>query len=220
MSLRFRDRVEAGQVLADRLDGYKGRSDLIVLALPRGGVPVGAQVARALGAPLDVFIVRKLGVPGHPELAMGAIASDGVLVRNDDLIQALRISEADIEQVREREQSELLWRERIYRDGRPFPDLQGKTVIVVDDGLATGASMLAAVRALRGLGPAAIVVAVPVAAGETCRQLAREANSVVCAVTPEPFDAVGRHYADFSQTTDEEVQRLLAPGVVTVPRRP
>jgi putative phosphoribosyl transferase len=220
MPLRFRDRVEAGQVLAEHLADYNGRSDLIVLALPRGGVPVGAEVARALGAPLDVFIVRKLGVPGHSELAMGAIASGGVLVRNDGLIQGLRIEETEIQQAREREQRELLWRERLYRNDRPFPDLHEKTVIVVDDGLATGASMLAAVRALRRLSPASIVVAVPVAAGETCRQLAQEADSVVCAVTPEPFEAVGRHYGDFSQTTDEEVQRLLAPGVATAPGRP
>lgn len=218
--VRFRDRVEAGQVLADHLSQWQGRRDVIVLALPRGGVPVAAQVARALGAPLDVFLVRKLGVPGHSELAMAAIASGGVLVTNDDVIKTLGILDATLQVVRDREQRELARREHLYREERPFPSLAGKTVIVVDDGLATGASMLAAVRALRGLEPAEIVVAVPVSAGETCRDLAKEADAVVCAVTPEPFEAVGRHYFDFSQTTDEEVRQLLAEDYATSPRCP
>jgi predicted phosphoribosyltransferase len=209
----FRDRTEAGRVLAERLAQYAGRPDLIVLALPRGGVPVAYEVARALHAPLDVFLVRKLGVPGHEELAMGAVATGGVRVLNEQVVRALRIPDAAIETVARREQQELARRERLYRGDRPPPDVRGKTVILVDDGLATGATMLAAVRALRQQQPARIVVAVPIASRETCELLREEVEDVVCAVTPEPFRAVGLWYEDFSQTADEEVRELLAAPV-------
>ena len=215
MSYRpFRDRRDAGRVLAGLLDEYRGRSDVIVLGLPRGGVPVAYEVATALGVPLDVFVVRKLGVPGREELAMGAIASGGVTVINDDVARGLGISPEVIEQVAEREGRELLRREQAYREGRPFPEVTGKVVIVVDDGLATGSSMRAAVEALRRLRPAAIVVAVPAAPESTCRELNALADKVVCATTPSPFFAVGESYWDFTQTTDEEVRDLLraAPG--------
>jgi putative phosphoribosyl transferase len=205
----FRDRREAGKRLADELRAYAGRSDVIVLALPRGGVPVGFEVAHALRAPLDVFVVRKLGLPWHDELAMGAIASGGVRVLDRDLIRIARVSEAQIAQVIEAEQRELERRERRYRGERPFPDLHGKTAILVDDGLATGATMRAAVEALRLEGPARVVVAVPVAAQETCEAFRDITDETVCAETPEPFRAVGLWYADFSQTTDEEVHDLL-----------
>jgi putative phosphoribosyl transferase len=185
--MRFRDRQDAGRRLAAKLGGYAGRDDVIVLALPRGGVPVGAEVATALGAPLDVFLVRKLGVPGREELAMGAIASGGVRVLNPDVVDQLQIPDKWIDIVAAREGEELARREAAYRDGRPAPDVRGKTVILVDDGLATGASMKAAVAALRGRGPARIVVAVPVGAPETCQELAALADEVVCAVTPDPF---------------------------------
>ena len=210
MSYRpFRDRRDAGRVLAGLLDEYRGRSDVIVLGLPRGGVPVAYEVATALGVPLDVFVVRKLGVPGREELAMGAIASGGVTVINDDVARGLGISPEVIEQVAEREGRELLRREQAYREGRPFPEVTGKVVIVVDDGLATGSSMRAAVEALRRLRPAAIVVAVPAAPESTCRELNALADKVVCATTPSPFFAVGESYWDFTQTTDEEVRDLL-----------
>ena len=215
MSYRpFRDRRDAGRVLAGLLDEYRGRSDVIVLGLPRGGVPVAYEVATALGAPLDVFVVRKLGGPGREELAMGAIASGGVTVINDDVARGLGISPEVIGQVAEREGRELLRREQAYREGRPFPEVTGKVVIVVDDGLATGSSMRAAVEALRRLRPAAIVVAVPAAPESTCRELNALADKVVCATTPSPFFAVGESYWDFTQTTDEEVRDLLraAPG--------
>jgi erythromycin esterase-like protein/predicted phosphoribosyltransferase len=205
----FRDRRDAGRVLAGLLDEYRGRSDVIVLGLPRGGVPVAYEVATALGVPLDVFVVRKLGVPGWEELAMGAIASGGVTVINDDMARGLGISPEVIEQVAEREGRELLRREQAYREGRPFPEVTGKVVIVVDDGLATGSSMRAAVEALRRLRPAAIVVAVPAAPESTCRELNALADKVVCATTPSPFFAVGESYWDFTQTTDEEVRDLL-----------
>ena len=206
----FRDRRHAGRVLAQILAGYANRSDVIVLALPRGGVPVAYEVAKALHAPLDVFVVRKLGVPGHEEYAMGAIASGGVRVLNDEVVRRLGIPDAAVDAVTRYEQGELERRERLYRAGRPLPDLRGRTVIVVDDGLATGSTMLAAVRALRAQQPARIVVAVPTAAAETCAQLRSEADEVVCATTPEPFRAVGTWYDDFSQTSDEEVRELLA----------
>ena len=215
MSYRpFRDRRDAGRVLAGLLDEYRGRSDVIVLGLPRGGVPVAYEVATALGAPLDVFVVRKLGVPGREELAMGAIASGGVMVINDDVARGLGISPEVIGQVAEREGRELLRREQAYREGRPFPEVTGKVVIVVDDGLATGSSMRAAVEALQRLRPAAIVVAVPAAPESTCRELGALADKVVCATTPSPFFAVGESYWDFTQMTDEEVRDLLraAPG--------
>ena len=206
----FRDRGEAGRALAAQLTAYADRPDVLVLALPRGGVPVAYEVARALGAPLDVFVVRKLGVPGYEELAMGAVATGGVRVLNDDIVTGLRIPGYLIEAVAAQEQAELKRRERAYRGGRPPPDVRGRTVILVDDGLATGATMRAAVKALRQQQPARIVVAVPVAAAETCAALQAEADEVVCAITPEPFHAVGRWYEDFSQTTDEEVRDLLA----------
>lgn len=207
--MRFRDRADAGRRLASRLDHYAGRDDVIVLALPRGGVPVGAEVARALGAPLDVFLVRKLGVPGHEELAMGAIASGGVRVLNRDVLDQLRIPPARVDAVAAREGAELARREAAYRDGRPAPDVRGKTVILVDDGLATGASMKAGLAALRDLVPARVVAAVPVGAAETCAELAALADEVVCAATPDPFYAVGSWFVDFDQTSDEEVRELL-----------
>ena len=210
MSARFRDRREAGRFLARELAAYANRPDVIVLALPRGGVPVGYEIAQALHAPLDVFLVRKLGVPGHEEYAMGAIASGGVSVLNEEVVQRLGISPYQIETLAAREQRELERRERAYRGERPPPEVSGRTVILVDDGLATGASMQAAVLALRRLQPARIVVAVPVAAPETCEQLREIADEVVCATTPEPFYAVGLWYEDFSQTSDEEVRALLA----------
>ena len=206
----FRDRRHAGRTLAQVLAGYANRSDVIVLALPRGGVPVAYEVAKALHAPLDVFVVRKLGVPGHEEYAMGAIASGGVRVLNDEVVRRLGIPDAAVDAVARSEQGELERRERLYRAGRPPPDARGRTVILVDDGLATGSTMLAAVRALRPQQPARIVVAVPTASAETCAQLRSEADEVVCATTPEPFRAVGMWYDDFSQTSDEEVRELLA----------
>lgn len=212
----FRDRREAGRFLAELLADYRGRPDVLVLALPRGGVPVAFEVASALDAPLDVFSARKLGVPGHEELAMGALASGGVVVLNDDVVRGFDIPPETIERVAAAEGRELDRRERAYREGRPPPDVAGRTVIVVDDGLATGSSMQAAVLALRNRTPAAIVVAVPAAPESTCRELAFEADDVVCATTPAPFFAVGQSYWDFTQTTDEEVRQLLR----TARRRP
>jgi predicted phosphoribosyltransferase len=206
----FRDRREAGRLLATKLAAYAHRPDVIVLALPRGGVPVAYEVARALGAPLDVFLVRKLGVPGYEELAMGAIATGGVRVLNDQLVGGLRIPDFIIDEIAAYEQQELMRREHLYRGNRPPPDVRGRTVILVDDGLATGATMQAAVKALRQLQPARIVVAVPTASPETCDQLRAEVDDIICAITPEPFHAVGLWYEDFSQTTDEEVRDLLA----------
>jgi predicted phosphoribosyltransferase len=205
----FPDRRAAGLALAARLDRYAGRPDAVVLGLPRGGVPVAHEVARRLGLPLDVFTVRKLGVPGHEELAMGAIASGGVLVVNEEVVRALGIPARALERVAVEEQRELERREAAYRGGRPPVDVRDKVVIVVDDGLATGSSMRAAVAALRQRDPRRVVVAAPVAAALTCRDLAAEVDEVVCAVTPEPFYGVGSWYEDFSQTTDEEVRRLL-----------
>jgi predicted phosphoribosyltransferase len=207
---RFRDRSEAGRLLADRVRGYAHRPDVIVLALPRGGVPVAYEVARALDAPLDVFLVRKLGVPGHEEFAFGAIATGGIRVINQDVVQALGIPARLIDAIAAREQQELERRERLYRGTRPPPDVRDRTVILVDDGLATGSTMLAAVRALRSERAGRIVAAVPVASPEACEQLGEETDDVICAVTPEPFDAVGLWYQDFSQTTDDEVKELLA----------
>lgn len=210
MTARYHDRRDAGRRLAAALLPYANRRDVIVLALPRGGVPVGFEVAARLGAPLDVFIVRKLGLPGREELAMGALASGGVRVLDDDLIRVAGVSADEVQRITEAEQAELDRRERRYRDDRPFPEVRGKTVILVDDGLATGASMRAAVTALRMDGPARIVVAVPVAAAETCDAFESIADDVVCPVTPESFQAVGLWYDDFSQTTDDEVHELLA----------
>jgi predicted phosphoribosyltransferase len=206
----FRDRREAGQLLATKLTAYANRPDVLVLALPRGGVPVAYEVSRALGVPMDIFLVRKLGVPGYEELAMGAIATGGVRVLNDELVGGLRIPDYVIDEVAAWEQNELERRERLYRGDRPAPDVRGRTVILVDDGLATGATMQAAVKALRSQQPARIVVAVPTAAPETCAQLKAVADDVICAITPEPFHAVGLWYDDFSQTMDEEVSYLLA----------
>jgi erythromycin esterase-like protein/predicted phosphoribosyltransferase len=208
--MRFRNRVDAGRQLAARLTSYASRNDVIVLGLPRGGVPVAFEVARALGAPLDVFLVRKLGVPGHPELAMGAIAAGGVRVLSEDLISELDIPRSLVELVSTREHVELDRRQRLYRGARPFPNLEGKTVILIDDGLATGATMEAAVAALRELRPARIVVAAPVGAEATRARLRQLADEVVCVQAPEPFYAVGQWYERFDQTSDDEVVAFLA----------
>jgi erythromycin esterase-like protein/predicted phosphoribosyltransferase len=205
----FRDRRDAGRVLAGLLDRFRDRSDVVVLGLPRGGVPVAYEVATALGAPLDVFLVRKLGVPGHEELAMGAIASGDVVVVNDDVVRGFDIRPEVIQRVAEAEGRELLRREQAYRGDRPAPDLTGKVVVLVDDGLATGSSMLAAVNAVRQQRPAQIVVAVPAAPESTCGELAALVDEVVCATTPSPFFAVAASYWDFTQTTDDEVRQLL-----------
>ncbi len=217
MPTAFRDRTEAGRLLAGPLAAYSGLPDVLVLALPRGGVPVAYEVARALRAPLDVLVVRKLGVPGHEELAMGAIASGGDCVLNDDVVQALRIPRRVIQAVVERELGELERRERAYRGDRPAPEVRGRTVILVDDGLATGSTMRAAVTALRRLGPARLVVAVPTAAPSTCEEFRHEADECVCEITPDPFYAVGLWYEDFSQTTDDEVRDLLERAKNPVP---
>jgi predicted phosphoribosyltransferase len=206
---RFRNRTDAGRQLAGKLAPYADRPDVVVLALPRGGVPVASEVARALGAPLDVFVVRKLGVPGHEELAMGAVATGGLRVLNDEIVHGLDIPEREIAAVADRELHELSRRERLYRGDHPPPDVGGRTVILVDDGLATGATMRAAVQALRQQQPARIVVAVPTASPDTCEALKAAADDVVCAMTPEPFFAVGHWYDDFTQTTDDEVARSL-----------
>jgi putative phosphoribosyl transferase len=207
---RFRDRGEAGRELAERLQHYAGRDDAIVLGLARGGVPVAYEVARALALPLDVFLVRKLGVPGHEELAMGAIASGGVRVSNPRVTEALDLPEQTIASVATREQQELQRREHSYRDGGDPAPVAGISAILVDDGLATGASMRAAVEALRQREPAEIVVAVPIAPPETCAELEQTVDAVVCAQTPEPFHAVGAWYEQFEQVSDDEVRRLLA----------
>lgn len=205
----FRDRVEAGRVLAGDLWKYRGRRDALVLALPRGGVPVGYEVALALGLPLDVFLVRKLGAPGFTELAMGAIASGGVTVLNSEVIRSLDVPPAEVREAAARERAELRRRERLYRRGRPMIEVAGKSVLLVDDGLATGSTMRAAVAAVRRLGPERVVVAVPVAAPASCEEMKAVADECVCAVRPQPFRAVGLWFHDFSQTTDEEVCDLL-----------
>lgn len=206
----FPNRSAAGEFLAARISYYAGRDDVVILALPRGGVPVAFEVARRLRAPLDVFLVRKLGAPGQEELAVGAIASGGVLVLNEDVVRHLDLTRDEIEAIAAAERRELERREGMYRGASPRPSLQGKTVIFVDDGLATGSSMMAAVRAIRRYEPQTIVVAVPVAASDTCEWLRGEVDEVICARTPEPFYAVGTWYDDFSQTTDDEVRELLA----------
>ena len=210
MERAFPNRAEAGRLLAEKLENYVDRSDVVVLGLPRGGVPVAYEVAQRLGAPLDVFVVRKLGVPGFEELAAGAIASGGVRVLNEDVVRALPNADQLIESVTEKETVELERREQTYRDGRPAPELRDRVVILVDDGLATGATMRAAVAALRQRGVAKIVVAAPVGAPDTCRELEQEADETICAITPEFFQAVGQYYEDFSQTNDEEVRELLS----------
>jgi putative phosphoribosyl transferase len=210
----FQDRREAGQVLAEELAPYRGRDDLLVLGLARGGVPVGWEVASRLGAPLEVFLVRKLGVPQWQELAMGAIATGGGVVVNDSLVHNLGISEEQLAAAIERETEELHRREQAYRGGRPPIDIAGKTVILVDDGIATGASMRAAVRAVRAAEPAQVVVAVPVGPPSACRELAEEADDVVCATMPPGFEAVGQVFEDFHQVTDDEVRELLATPTV------
>jgi predicted phosphoribosyltransferase len=207
--MRFRDRAEAGRRLAAQLTADTSHADAIVLGLPRGGVPVAVEVARALHATLDVFVVRKLGVPGHPELAMGAIASGGVRILSQDIIDELGIQAPAIDAVTARERIELERRDRLYRGDRRLPDLRGRTVLVVDDGLATGATMEAAVEAVRLYGPARVVVATPVGAAEACQRLRRVADEVVCTHTPEPFRAVGLWYEQFDPTTDEEVISLM-----------
>ena len=205
----YRDRTEAGKRLAERLRNYANRADVLVLALPRGGVPVAFEIARALNAPLDIFLVRKLGVPGQEELAMGAIASGGVRIVNEDIVSYLGIPKEVIDSVAATEQRELERREKLYRGDRKMPDVRGRTVILVDDGLATGSTMRAAAMALRRQQPARIVVAVPVSARETCDEFRTEVDEIVCGATPEPFLGVGYWYEDFSQTTDDEVRRLL-----------
>ena len=218
--MRFLDRADAGRQLADLLTAYAGHSDVLILALPRGGVPVAYEVARALGVPFDVFLVRKLGVPGHPELAMGAIAEGGVEVLSDDLIHDLGITQKMVQQVAVRERMELDRRDTLYRGGRSLPSVRGRTVILIDDGLATGSTMQAAITALRRLGPSRIVVAVPVGSLETCERLRRFADEVVCLIAPEPFQAVGLWYEEFTQTTDDEAKRLLTPAERAEPATP
>ena len=211
----FLDRRDAGRVLASRVMKYAGRDDVIVLALPRGGVPVAYEVASALGAPMDVFLVRKLGTPGHRELAMGAIASGGVRVLNEEVVHWYGISESAIERISREEQEELERRERAYRDDRPVPDFTDKIVILIDDGLATGSTMRAAAQAVRARRPARVVIAVPVGAPQTCAELAAVADEVICVRMPEPFSAVGQWYLNFSQTDDDEVRDLLQKSSTT-----
>jgi predicted phosphoribosyltransferase len=216
----YRDRRHAGAELSERLRHLKGRKDVVVVALPRGGVPVAHEVARAINAPLDVFLVRKLGLPSHPELAMGAIASGGVRVLNDDVIDWFGVPRGAIDAVARAEQQELERREDVYRNGRPAFDLRGRTVILVDDGLATGSSMKAAVQAVRLREPAQIIVAVPVGSARTCEEFADIADEIVCGRSPQDFAAVGQWYRDFSQTTDQEVSDLLSSGQEPVVKTP
>src|SRR5947199_6909516 len=212
----FENRAEAGRQLAEKLDKYAGRDDVIVLGLPRGGVPVAYEVAKRLHAPLDVFIVRELGVPGFEELAAGAIASGGVRVLNEDVMRAIPYADEAIEAVTARETAELERRERIYREGRPPPELRDRIAILVDDGLATGATMRAAVKALRQRGAAKIVVAVPVGPPDTCHEIEEQADEAICLSTPEFFQAVGQYYEDFSQTSDDDVRELLSSAAQNV----
>ena len=224
--MRFHNRQDAGRQLAAKLGSFAQRHDVVVLALPRGGVPVAFEVAQALSAPFDVFLVRKLGVPGHRELAMGAIASGGVRVLSEDIIDQLSIPRPAVEQVAVRERLELERREQVYRGGRQLPPLRDRTVILVDDGLATGATMEAAIVAVRQYQPARVIVAAPVGAVETCTRLKKLADDVICASTPEPFQAVGLWYEQFDQTSDDEVIELLRRSAATrlpatsVPSRP
>lgn len=206
---RFYDRVEAGRLLAERLGKYANRNDVLVIGLPRGGVPVAAQVAQELNAPLDVFVVRKLGTPGNEELAMGAIASGGIRVLNAEVVDSLRIPDKVIAEVEAREQRELQRRERTYRGGRPARDVEGKTAVLVDDGIATGSTMFAAIAALRMLKVGRIVVAVPTVAATTYVEIEKQVDEVVAVMVPQDFRGVGEWYEDFSQTTDDEVRDLL-----------
>jgi predicted phosphoribosyltransferase len=217
MPARYRDRTDAGRRLAAELREYAERPDVIVLALPRGGVPVGYEVARALRAPLDVLVVRKLGLPAHPELAIGAIASGGIRVLDQGAIRRFGVTDQELAVVAATEQRELERRERQYRENRTAPDITGKTVILIDDGLATGATMAAAAAALRAQQPAKLIVAVPVSAPEACEAFRDIADDLVCAATPEPFTAVGQWYDDFSQTSDAEVHDLLARAARELP---
>ena len=219
MLSRFQDRYQAGRVLAQHLEAYARRPDVLVLALPRGGVPVGFEVGRALQAPLDVFLVRKLGVPGHEELAMGAIAAGGARLINTDLVQALGISHEALESVIRNEERELARRERLYRRNSARLAVADRSIILVDDGLATGSTMRVAVTALREQRPLRIVVGVPISAPSACEELAADVDDIVCAVTPEPFHSVGLWYQDFSQTTDEEVRELLEIAAREQPER-
>lgn len=225
MLTQFHDRTEAGKLLAERLTAYANRHDVLVLALPRGGVPVAFEVARALHVPLDVIVVRKLGVPGQEELAMGAIATGGVRILNNDVVQFLVIPEEVINKIAAREQQELERRELLYRGDRPAHEVHGRTVILVDDGIATGATMHAAVAALKQRQPARIIIAVPTAAPSTCDEFAAEVDELICVIRPEPFIAVGYWYRQFSQTSDEEVRSLLElanhelPAIQQKPKR-
>src|SRR6266581_4313696 len=219
MERAFANRTEAGRLLAEKLEKYANRNDVIVFGLPRGGVPVAYEVAKRLHVPLDVYIVRKLGVPGFEELAAGAIASGGVRVLNEDVMRAIPHADQAIEAVTTRETAELARREEIYREGRPAPDLRDRIVILVDDGLATGATMRAAVKALRQRGAAKIVVAVPVGPPDTCREIEQEADETICLSTPPFFQAVGQYYEDFSQTSDEDVRELLSQAAQDIPER-
>ncbi|MGH4016753.1 MAG: phosphoribosyltransferase [Pseudonocardiaceae bacterium] len=213
----FRDRRDAGRLQARLLEQYRDNPDVIVLGLPRGGVPVAYEVARHLNAPLDAFVIRKLGVPDHEEMAMGAIASGGVVVMNDDVVRGLGITPEAIQQVAEREGRELLRREHAYREDRPMPNVTGRTVLLIDDGLATGSSMRAAIQGLRTRQPGRIVVAVPAAPQSACQELTALVDEVRCATTPSPFFAVGQSYWDFSQTTDDEVRDLLRAASASRP---
>jgi predicted phosphoribosyltransferase len=214
MERAFANRTEAGRLLAEELKTYASRNDVVVLGLPRGGVPVAYEVAKHLHVPLDVFIVRKLGVPGFEELAAGAIASGGVRVLNEDVVRAIPYAAEAIEAVTAKETAELQRREQIYREGRPAPELSGKIVILVDDGVATGATMRAAVKALRERSAAKIVMAVPVAPPDTCEELAQETDEAICLTTPPFFQAVGQYYEDFSQTSDGDVRELLTKAAL------
>jgi putative phosphoribosyl transferase len=214
MKQRFLDRTEAGRLLAAQLGEYANRSDVWVLGLPRGGVPVAYEIAQALNLPLDICLVRKLGVPGQPELAMGAIAPDDVMVLNHEILKSIGISRLALQQVVEDEQQELERRDRAYRENRPTPDVQGKTVILVDDGIATGSTLRAAIATLRHHNPKEIVVAVPVAAVSTCELLRAIVDKIICLSTPEPLNSIGMWYVDFSQTSDQEVRHLLAQQTI------
>lgn len=215
---RFRDRVDAGRQLADRLAAFAGRQDVVVLALPRGGVPVAAEVAHALQAPLDVLVVRKLGLPGHEEFAMGAIAGGGAQVLDEDVVRRHGLRPSDVAAVVRREQAELRRRETLYRGDRPFPSLVGRVVVLVDDGIATGATMRAALAVVAKAGAARIIVAAPTVAADTAKDVAKGADDLVAVVTPEAFDSVGEWYEDFRQTTDEDVRRLLAKQAAVPPQ--